>query len=247
MGLSYLFPGIGQFYVRDYLKGIAFLSLGVASMELIQIDLEHFLLLALSAFSSYLAFSKIPLGDKTKIFSLIAVLVFVYGTELFKVGMVTILETTSYTYTWAGGPSMEPTIHNGDFLLIDLTKARTFRRGDIVSCKEPDGVRVDKRVVAFGGDTVEIRNGGVWVNGKRLSSPPFNNLTYVHDGKAKFGGTGDPYVVPLGSIYVLGDNSQDSYDSRYCGAIEIQDVRGVVYKIVLPFNDARLLLPKDAT
>ena len=139
--------------------------------------------------------------------------------------------------------SMIPTLLIGDHILVNkfiygtkipFTDKRIliFRRpdkGDIIVFKYPEDPRKDfiKRVVATGGDTVEERNKAVYVNGVRLSEPYAhhydNGLRPVgNDPRDNFG----PITVPKNKIFVMGDNRDQSYDSRYWGFVDLKEVLG---------------------
>ncbi len=78
------------------------------------------------------------------------------------------------------------------------------------------------------------------MNGKKLAKQPFSELSYLADSSALFGAKGKAYRVPSGYVYVLGDNSYNSLDSRYYGAIEETRIGGVIYKTIFPFARMRL-------
>jgi signal peptidase I len=139
--------------------------------------------------------------------------------------------------------SMIPTLLVGDHILVNkfiygtkipFTDKRIliFRKpekGDIIVFKYPEDPRKDfiKRVIATGGDTIEERNKVVYVDGVRLSEP------YAHhyesgmrpggnDPRDNFG----PITVPDKKIFVMGDNRDQSYDSRYWGFVDLKEVLG---------------------
>lgn len=241
--LSYLLPGLGQIYVRDYLNGIAFIALFGATKLLLVSDLAGWVILGLSGLSSYFAARRVNDIAPEYFNVIMAVIISFYGIAFFKAGMITVLKTDFYTYEDSVGPSMEPTMPYSSVCLVNVQATKHLQRGDIVSCEEPGVGKVGKRLVAFGGETVEIKQGGVYVNGKRLTTPPFDTLIYISDSETVFGKDGNPFRVPKGSVYVLGDNSRNSEDSRYVGPVGLSQVYGVVYKIIFPFKYIRLLLP----
>ena len=113
---------------------------------------------------------------------------------------------------------MLPTIKNGEKVTtekLDAQSTAKLKRGDIVVFKYPKDPSKGyiKRVIGLPGDTVEIRGEEVWVNGNKLSEP------YV-DSRMNLSHRSLPsVVVPAHSYYVLGDNRDNSSDSRIWGFV----------------------------
>jgi len=131
--------------------------------------------------------------------------------------------------------SMEPTIMAGSSFFVDKISYyfREPKPGDIiVFWHEENGkkVRYVKRLIAVGGQTVQIGNDGrVYVDGKALIGPAFDR-TYYQGGKM-----GDqPWTVPEDHYFVLGDNSRNSLDSRYWGFVNKKDFIGEPFLRVWP-------------
>lgn len=108
------------------------------------------------------------------------------------------------------GQSMEPTLHNGERLLVDeiTYRFREPQRGEIIVLRFPANPRMRfiKRVIGVPGDNLLIQNGRVVLNGRPLEEP------YIAEAvQGEFG----PYVVPPGTYFVLGDNRNHSEDSRF--------------------------------
>ena len=135
-----------------------------------------------------------------------------------------VIETVSVS-----GTSMLPTLREADVYLVNRLTAlfRAPHHGDIIVLKDPtDMTCAVKRVIGVEGDTVELRNGSVFLNGMRLVEPylsrgmrtfPFNSLTQViHCGPGQF--------------FVLGDNRPSSSDSRCYGAVSRQAIIGFVVR-----------------
>lgn len=116
-------------------------------------------------------------------------------------------------------------------------KTRDIRRGDIVVFKAPESASKErknfvKRVVALGGERVIINDGHVCINGERVTSPPeVADRIYTRAGEF---GTIREVRVPDGQIYVLGDNSGSSRDSRFWGYVLVEDVKGPAVAIWWP-------------
>ncbi len=123
--------------------------------------------------------------------------------------------------------SMAPTLAVGDLVLLERG-ADTVHRRDVVAIRRPDtGERLIKRAVAVGGDRVNIEDGVVMVNGTPVCEPSIDPDRI--DGV--FFGTVD---VPAGQIFVLGDDRQNSIDSRDFGTVATTDVIGLVHTRLWP-------------
>jgi signal peptidase I len=123
-----------------------------------------------------------------------------------------------------GSDSMLPTLAQGDDVLMEKVTPRLgrLRRGDLVVFTSPqDGEPTLKRVVGLAGDTVEIRDAVLFVNGERAVEPQVDLAAY---DAAWFG----PARVPAGQLFVLGDNRAHSVDSRSYGGVPERDVDGRV-------------------
>jgi signal peptidase I len=132
--------------------------------------------------------------------------------------------------------SMEETLLVGDFLLVNkflygsripftdirLPKVREPKRGDIIVFKHPiEGKDFIKRCVGVPGDTVEVRNDVVYVNGQSVNEP-YKTLRGFGGASSNYG----PAVVPAGHLFMMGDNRHNSYDSRSWGPLSMEHVKG---------------------
>ena len=128
------------------------------------------------------------------------------------------------------GVSMEPTLENGQYVLVDKLSPHVsdYKRGDVVVLQPPAGygeegnnVPFIKRVVGVSGDTVEVKDGAVWVNGAKLTEP------YVYPGQVTSPLTSQTvWQVPKGDLFVMGDHREESEDSRLFGPIPESTVIG---------------------
>lgn len=122
--------------------------------------------------------------------------------------------------------SMEPTIAIGNRVLAEKVSYvflhKTPQYGQIVVFDDPGGQhpQLIKRVIAVGGQTVDIKDGAVWVDGKRLDEP------YTHGQPNELGTVAMPITIPAGYIWLMGDNRTNSGDSRFFGPVPVSRVRG---------------------
>jgi signal peptidase I len=136
-------------------------------------------------------------------------------------------------------------IRDGDRLIANkfIYFFTSPKRGDIVvfSIKGIEGISQKKkdfikRVVGLPGETVEIKNGQVYINDNVLVEPEiFETIPYIGDiGNALYGTTGHPAKVPENCYFVLGDNSANSNDSRYWGFVPRRNIKGKAIWIYSP-------------
>lgn len=157
------------------------------------------------------------------------------------------------------GSSMLPSLVNGEMLLVNRNAYETWdlyslvdwipgvehadakeftpfdgpNRGDVIVFNPPVTSEKPyiKRVIGLPGDTVEIREGGVWVNGTEIDEPYLHGDTTDCQPRAC-----EPVVVPEGSVFVLGDNRAHSSDSRYFGTVEISSIVGKAWITYWPIG-----------
>jgi len=145
--------------------------------------------------------------------------------------------------------SMQNTIQDGQYVLVDRLTPRFdgYHRGDIIVFTPP--VSVDesperkpfiKRVIGIGGDTVELRNGKVYVDGVALDEP----YLYAIDGSTQATapeGDGTSWTIEPGQLFVMGDHRARSTDSRQFGPIEVDAVIGRAWLRYWLLNDLGVL------
>jgi signal peptidase I len=160
-----------------------------------------------------------------------------WGVVIFGAFLVAVLiKTFVFQAFYIPSTSMTPTLHVDDRVLVNKLSDDLdgIHRGDIVVFERPDdddGVGVDdliKRVIGMPGDTVEVRDSTVFIDGEELDEP------YLPDGLTY--GDMAPVVVPDGEIFVMGDNRPDSRDSRVFGPISQQDIVGRAFFRIWPFS-----------
>ena len=150
--------------------------------------------------------------------------------------------------------SMRNTLLEGDRLLVNKLsygpKIRFSRmrlpgfsvphRGDVIVFIYPQDPKRDfiKRLIALGGETVEIKGGDIYVDGKIVEHPRIKNTYYYNYGNAL---PGEKIRVPAGHYFVLGDNSASSSDSRYWGFVPENNVIGKAALIYWPPQRIRVI------
>lgn len=132
------------------------------------------------------------------------------------------------------GWSMKPTLQNGEHLLVNkfIYRFDSPKPGQIIVFRPPLRTTRDfiKRVIAVGGQEVEMRDGAVYVNGVRQTVPDLPPAILGH-------GSYPLKVVPKGYLFVLGDNRTNSEDSRYFGFVKLDRVRGEAIFVWWPPQD----------
>lgn len=122
------------------------------------------------------------------------------------------------------GPSMQPTYYSKDFLI--LWRHGDIKRNDIIAFDSNNPTHDDyiKRVIAVEGDHLVISNSVVTINGEVIDEPYIKESTFKGDVDM---------TISENCVFVMGDNRNDSHDSRVMGEINLDDVIG---KVVINFN-----------
>jgi signal peptidase I len=149
--------------------------------------------------------------------------------------------------------SMVPTLLVGDHLLVNKfiygVKIPYFRktiipitdpqRGDIVVFIYPNDRSKDfiKRVIGVAGDTIEIKNKKIFINGKEYTDNyGIYSDSIIYPGSMQPRDNFGPVTVPPKSLFVMGDNRDESADSRYWGFVDLNDVEGKAFIIYWSWN-----------
>jgi signal peptidase I len=154
-----------------------------------------------------------------------------FETLLFALIVFVLLRLVVQNYR-VEGPSMEPTLHHGQFLVVNKLAYRLgpLQRGDIIVFRYPSNRKRSfiKRVIGLPGDRLQIVRGQVWVNDQLFDEP------YVY---APGRDTLAPTVVEPDRIFVMGDNRNNSSDSRRWGSLAVRDITGKAVLCYWPPQD----------
>ncbi len=136
------------------------------------------------------------------------------------------------------GPSMEPSFYHGERLFVNkfIYRFREPERGEVIVF-EPRGAPADKfikRVIGLPGETLEMRDGEVYINGEVLEED------YTKDPPRRNYG---PYEIKDNEVFVLGDNRSNSSDSRFphVGMVEYNSISGKAFWVYWPIMEMRVV------
>lgn len=171
--------------------------------------------------------------------------------------IASLLQSQLYALTTVHQSSMQNTLFEGHMLIMDKLSYQFSepKKGDIIVFVRNEDTkgfikryqvffkdvqlrfqkdfrtnRLIKRVIALAGDTVDIRNGQVYVNDILLDEP------YVKGVTPTMGGVEFPLTVPEESVFVMGDNRENSLDSRNFGPVDLKSIEGKAIFRVLPLS-----------
>lgn len=167
------------------------------------------------------------------------------GTVLLVIALSWGLRTFVFQAYEIPSGSMEETIMTDDMVFAEKVSYYfgEVEPGDIVTFRDPEipTRMLIKRVIAVGGQTVDLVDGKVYVDGELLDEPytnglPSNPLVPAYGMSVSY-----PYTVPEGELWVMGDNRTNSQDSRYFGSIDASTVTGKAALIYWPLDHFGLL------
>ena len=188
-----------------------------------------------------------PKVQNRKASSLIKIQWEAMGWALFAVVLIRLFWIAPFEVS---GMAMSPVL-SGDGVLSDrvLVNRLVYRfiapkRGDIVVFEESDPLdpykkmKSVRRIAALPGETVCIKNERLFINGKIPQDPFFRDQRYTFNFKTgmSFGDEAEPALVPEGSYFLLGDNSEVSRDSRHKGYVSRKELSGRVFFRYWPFG-----------
>jgi len=240
--LSSLAPGVGQLYNGKIIKGIIFLlSLILLPIIMFRIGLHHSfygLVIILLIFMFFLLFiigeafftarkkKEFILKPYNKWYIYLIIILLLNSIVLVPTNFLTNKVLGFSAYKMPTG-SMEPTLRIGDFLAADLKyfKKNKLQRGDLVllqSPNNPDKIFI-KRIIALEGEKIEIKSKQVYINDAPLPEGyKIHHDNEIFPGRDNYG----PAVVPFDHCFVLGDNRDNSWDSRHWDSVPLKNIKG---------------------
>ena len=163
-----------------------------------------------------------------------------------------VIKTFLFQAFYIPSQSMEPTLHEGDRVLVNKLSydLHDVNRGDIVVFEKPPGMTgtindLIKRVIALPNETLELRDGRIYIDGRLLEEPYLPDGTVTNPKRVMSGCVGEPSdsrcVVPDETVLVMGDNRENSTDGRWFGPISVDSIVGRAFIKVYPLGDIGFL------
>lgn len=242
--LSLLITGLGQAYNGQWKKGAGFLAVELVlalamiplfgnftSLTLLVAFLLGFnLFVAREAYATAKGLREFVPGRTNRWW---VYTVFLAGGLLLGFAFEGVVKSRFYKTYMAPTGSMIPTLLVGDHFMVGLLASDdSVGRGDIVIFRLAAEGNKDfvKRVVGLPGETIEIRNRVVYIDGQPLDEPYALHTGGIQPARDNLAS----YLIPRGTYFVMGDNREKSYDSRLFGPIKREGITGRALYIYLP-------------
>lgn len=155
----------------------------------------------------------------------------IYGSIILA---IILIRTFIVTPVRVNGTSMHPTLKDGEIMILNKIDYvfNDIERFDIVVVKT-DNNKIIKRVIGLPGETLKYENNTLYVNGKEIEEP------YLKEGTSDFNLTELGYKkLPKDCYFVMGDNRDNSNDSRLLGCIKEKNIEGSSSLVIFPFSKA---------
>lgn len=142
---------------------------------------------------------------------------------------VVLIRTFLITPIKVNGTSMTDTLQHGDTMILNKIsmKFKDIERYQIVVIKTDESYLI-KRVIGLPGETIEYKDGKLYINDKELEDPYYKDENTLDFTKV---------TIPKDYYFVMGDNRSDSIDSRIIGCISEEDIMGTTSLIIFPISD----------
>jgi signal peptidase I len=254
--LSLVTPGLGQIYNGQFKKGVSYL----VGLDLIYMGFSFllfkyyglifylilligfFLLILIDAIRGAMKFKAIELKSYNKWY-IYLIIFLLSNAAVLPLVRWTVKTNIARAYKIPSS-GMAPTLLVGDHLIANMRiyKSEKPKRGDIIIFEFPKDPAKDfiKRVIGIEDEKVEVINNKIYINEKLLNDPwgsfKDSDLAKGSPVSEKFG----PVVVPKDSLFVLGDNRDNSQDSRFWGFVNIEKVKGKALYLYWAKNKSRI-------
>ncbi len=137
--------------------------------------------------------------------------------------VVVLIRTYLFTPIMVSGPSMQPTLDGGELMI--LNKKGSLDRFDVVVV-DIETEEIIKRVIALPGESISCEKGIIYVNGRKQDENYSQGITFDFE----------KIVLEEDEYFVMGDNRQDSKDSRHIGPIKKDNIKGTASLVLFPFD-----------
>jgi signal peptidase I len=229
--LTLLVTGLGQIYNRDFRRAFMFLGSIYIAIVLAALACQPILLILVPA-TKMVSLLDAPIrarqvnnSGKAKSNRWFIYALYLLGTT----ALVWIVGRPIHAYKIPSG-AMEPTLLIGDHIEANRLAyfGRDVQRGDVVVFKYPEDPTKDfiKRVVAIPGDTVEVKQGQLYLNGARIDAPYARFEVPQGERSNSPRDSLDPTRIQPGQYFMMGDNRDRSYDSRFWGTASRDAIEG---------------------
>lgn len=233
--LNHCIPGLGHLFIRKWLIGSGLILMWLFMLRLIsgpfKIGLIP-LLITLSAMHVFVV--KDGKSRRTRISLPVRIfLIFLFLTWCARLSAAYLIVHHFSRPFYIPSASMQPTLRTGDQIIVHETGAHGLKRGDVIVFQDlwNAGDTFVKRVAGLPGDTLQIVQSRILINNRFPNHRILKRQVYTQNGRF---GVHSPFVVPESTLFVLGDYSEVSIDSRFFGPVSETSVIGRAYKIVWP-------------
>lgn len=264
--LSLLEPGLGQIYNGQIRKGLLFLALPLlaipADILFVTSDSLVFLLVvfALVQLTYYIIVTadaivtaNRPRVEKYKLkkynHPLVYLSIFV-AVSIVDLTISSYMQSNYVQFMGIDNPGNEPTLLVGDHILVDRrSSARNPKRGELIVLEYPQDSddELVKRMVAMGGDLVEIQDKTLLINNHPVEEHyvSYGESIIVDDEKQALFDNFEAMTIPENSYFVLGDNRSNSYDSRSFGILGKEAIKGTVKAIYWSWDNVDTVVRRE--
>lgn len=232
-------PGAGHIYLRKTYPGFLFIGIYAVLYAFQQLSIFlGFAAVALSVIAALHAYFQSPVRREptSKPIMILLTVMVIYGITT-KVVPFYVESNLIRNFTTSSG-YMAPAIHEGDRFFVRQLPADKYSRGDVLVFEMPGDTTwiYLRRLIAFEGEKVEIReDSSVYVD-NRLLSLPGDQVTTIPDGD--YAVPGQPYIVPEDHLFLLAERPEEGEDSRHFGGVAQENLIGHAYKIYWPLYRA---------